>query len=204
MAPAPDALPLVAGRRERHAAALLQAAVDLELHEEGRGDADEAAVERPPAEDVGDVLPAEAKAEQAVRDVAALDVAVDQIDRVLLQAGDEAHAARGRPVARLAAGLRAREPRVDAEIGVEAHHEDRAVVGLSRAITTLEVVEPERHRLREAAALDDHVAPRIADLVALERRVRLELDLGRARPQRQQRRDPEGGGRRAPPLGAAE
>jgi hypothetical protein len=187
VAAAPDALALEARGGERQAPALLEAAVRLDLHVVRRGDADEAAVEGPPAEDVGHVLPAEPEAEEAVREVPPLDVAVHDVDGRDLEAGDEADpVAGGRVVVRLAASLGRGEVRVDAEVGVDAHVEDDAIIGLPRPVLALEVVDVEAERLREPPPIEHDVAPRRRDLVALERGVARDLEVGGARGGREE------------------
>jgi hypothetical protein len=127
-----------------------------------------------------------------------LDVAVHQVERVLLEARDEADAvAGGDGVGRLAAGLRRRQVRVDAEVRVEPEHHDHPVVRLARVVAALQIVEREAQGLREPAALDDEVTPRARDLVGLEGGVALDLELGGRRPARRERAGHEEGRRRA-------
>ena len=175
--PPPDALLLEARGGERQAAALLQPAVRLHLDEVGRGHLDQPAVERPPAERVRQVLPAQLEAEGAVRQVAPLQVAEHHVDRRDLQAWDVAAPPR-HAVVGLPAGLAGRERGVDAEVGVDAHHHHEAVVRLPGHVGPLQVVHAEPDGLEHAPPLQGHVAPRAHDVVALQRGVALHLELG--------------------------
>ena len=163
----PNPLALEARGRQGHASALLEAAVDLGLNVERSGHADESAVERPPPEDVGHVLPAELETEPAVREVLALDEAVHHVDRSFLQTGDEPLSATGAEVG-LAAGLRSIEVRIDAEVGVEAYAELDVVLRAARSIFALKVIGGQTDRLHETTAIEDGVSPRTRDLIGLK------------------------------------
>ena len=166
---------------ERHAAALLEAAVGLRLDEVRRRDAHLAAVERPPAERVGHVLPAELEAEPAVRRSAGPRRSRTSGRPGPREAGDEAAvAASGRPRRRWRRSRR----RTGGARGTRARRPVGSPVGCVE-----EVVGADAERRREPAPREDRLAGGRAHVVELRGRVARDLGVdGASRARRQDRR----------------
>ena len=195
---APDSFALETRRRQGHASALLEASVDLGREEVGRRDLQLAAVERPPAERVDDVLATELEAQPAAEEAAALDVAVHEVDRAALEPRHDPTR-----VARVGLGA------ASSVIGVVTHARTEREARAGRVFRlVVEIVDAHAERGREAAPGDGRLARRATHIVELGRGIARDLRLqglsraGREGDERAETDRAEDSGERRPGVSA--